>query len=156
MLTEFALIVDDVEIDSDVLPSGAGLAAVTTIYTGRHYRGVSTTGSPMTASGHALDRLAERGNVRTVDEMLAAIRSLWACALAIILAPDDAWHSPPHGGAWQVPVSAGVAVLAPHKNGSKRLAAVTVLSPEMANEAAVRATEALLAALTVHETGDPR
>ena len=132
-------------VDDGPLPLGAGIAGIMSTYRIEHHRPAIRRGRVLTVSRHALIRLAERGDVRTVDELLLSIMSLWACSFAILFGSDDVWSNPPRGGAWQVPVAAdAVAVLAPHRDGSRCLAALTVLDRSMANETAIAASLALV------------
>jgi hypothetical protein len=154
--TEWALYCDGAVVENAVLPPGAGIAAVTTVFSAANYRSEEISAALLVASRHSLDRLAERADVRTVDELLACIRSLWAVTTALMLAPDDAWLRPPHGGAWQVPIANGIAVLKPNEDGSRSLVVVSILSPEMANPAALAATEALIATRAVEIVEEDR
>ena len=154
--TEWALYRDGAIVESAVLPPGAGIAAMTTIMRAANYQSEEIDAVLLSVSRHALVRLAERADVRTVDEMLACIGSLWAVTMALMVAPDDAWLKPPHGGSWQIPVADGVAVLKPNENGLRQLVVVSVLGPEMANDAAVQATMALIAPRTTQRISDAR
>ena len=145
-MTEWQPIANGSLIESGALPPNAGLAAVTTFITAVRHQGVGKSAALVAASRHALVRMAERAEVRTVDDMLDGVRDLWKAAVVIMSAPNEAWRQPPQGNAWQVPVAGGVAVLAPNEDGSRQLVAVTVLTPEMSNRAAFVAANAIVAA----------
>ena len=143
-LAEWALATPEGKIIDDSplpLPPGAGIAAVLSTYKIEHHRPAIRRGRVLIVSRHALTRLAERGDVRTIEELLLSVGSLWACAFAILFGAGDAWRNPPRGGAWQVPIAHdAVAVLAPHRDGSRSLAVLTILDRSMANENAIAAS----------------
>jgi hypothetical protein len=146
MTTEWQPIANGSLIKSGALPPNAGLAAVTAFITAVRHQGRGKSETPLVVTRHALARMAERAEVRTIEDMLDGVRDLWKAAGVIMSAPDEAWRQPPRGNAWQVPVAGGVAVLAPNDDGSRQLAAVTVLTYEMASRAAFVATNAIVAA----------
>ena len=108
---------DGFPIEDESLPHGAGLMALTASYRIERHELATHGGATLTVSRHALVRLAERADVRDVPEMLQAIRSLWAVAMALMAEPNEVWRHPPRRAGWQVPVAEGVAVLIPHRDG---------------------------------------
>jgi hypothetical protein len=136
---------DGFPIEDESLPHGAGLMALTASYRIERHELATHGGATLTVSRHALVRMAERADVRDIPEMLTIVRSLWAVATALQHAPGEAWKTPPRRG-WQTPVSEGIAVLIPHRDGTC-LAVPTILGQEMGNAAAIAATMSLIAPL---------
>ena len=134
---------DGFPVEDGPLPHGAGIMALTASYRIEHREPTTHGGATLTVSRHALVRLAERADVRDIPEMLQAIRSLWAVAMALMAEPNEVWRHPPRRAGWQVPVAEGVAVLIPHRDGTC-LAVPTILGREMADEKAIAASLAIV------------
>jgi hypothetical protein len=60
------------------------------LYAAAHHRCVSKSAILLAVSRHAARRLAERANVRTVEDLLTCVQSLRAVSLALMHAPDEA------------------------------------------------------------------
>ena len=133
---------DGLLADDGLLPHGAGIVAMTAVYRAKNHLPDTRGGATLTISRHALVRMAERADVRTVPELLTVVRSLWAVGLALQTEPNELWRNPPRAG-WQIPLGDGVAVLIPHHDGS-HLAVPTVLGRQMADELAIAATIAII------------
>ena len=133
---------DGLLADDGPLPHGAGIVAMTAVYRAKNYVPDTRGGATLTISRHALVRMAERADVRTVPELLTVVRSLWAVGLALQTEPNELWRNPPRAG-WQIPLGDGVAVLIPHRDDT-HLIVPTVLSRQMGDEAAIAATMAII------------
>ncbi len=73
--TEWALYRDGAIVESVVLPPGAGIAAVTTIMRAANYQSEEIEAVlAFRVARHALERLAERADVRTVGEIFGLHR----------------------------------------------------------------------------------
>lgn len=129
----------DREVDYDKPPPPtAWLAAVVSLYTGANYIPKVRSGERLLLSRHSIVRLAQRADVRTVEDLIEALRGLWAAAYLLIqLKPSGSWLKPPDG-AWLVPSSfdgsGPVAVFEPDSSGAPRLVVKTILDRAMVPE----------------------
>lgn len=83
---------DDLLSDTDLAPpTTVWLAAVRNVSTGVNYRVVTQTTAPMIVTHHACARLAQRAGVRTVDDLIVAMRELWRVTLALMAQHSDDW-----------------------------------------------------------------
>jgi hypothetical protein len=128
---------NDLVSDIDPLPlTKVWLAAVKNTTTGVHYRVVTKTTAPLVLTRHAIIRLAQRAEVRTVEDLLAAIRELWLITADLLIKADggDSWLNPPKG-VWRLPLREGgpVAVLKPDV-AEGRLICTTILAADMVDD----------------------
>lgn len=112
-------------------PANACLAVVMHHLTKDH----QDSRTPLLITRHACIRLAQRGGVRTVPDLIVALRELWdAVAGLSVNRPDSAWLDAPAAG-WLVPIRADgtIAVLGSEDcNGQgRRLVLKTILEPGM-------------------------
>ena len=139
------------EDDGAPTPDRAWLGAVMSLYTGLHHRPVTHVKMPLVVSHHACVRLAQRAGVRTVGDMIVAMRELWRAVFILMdRCKDDVWLDPPNCG-WHVPIKVGetlsVVVLERDKSTEKnrhRLVAVTVLDESMVTREKLGPTQAVL------------
>jgi hypothetical protein len=119
------------------MPPIACLAGVLTVFTGANHRPEVKVVTPLVVTRHACVRLAQRAGIRTVDDLIVAMRELWWATSALIygLAPDR-WLSPPNNG-WFLPIKTvdgetlAMAVLDRDRDAGERLVVKTVLAGDM-------------------------
>jgi hypothetical protein len=74
-------------------------------------------------SRHAIARLAERADVRTVEHLLLATRALWTATFQLMTRNPDGWLTP-----CRLPLPGGqIAILEPDRSGEPRLVTKTIL-----------------------------
>lgn len=119
------------------MPPIAWLAGVLTVFTGANHRPEVRLATPLVVTRHACVRLAQRAGVRTVDDLIVAMRELWRATSALIYGLDqDRWLSPPNNG-WFLPIKTvdgetlATAVLERDRDGGEWLVAKTVLDGDM-------------------------
>jgi hypothetical protein len=83
------------------------------------------------ATHHALSRLAQRCDARTLVELINGLGLMWGAVLDLVNAHgDDGWLNPP-SGQWRVEIKGGATVvLKPHER-VRTLVAVTILDKDM-------------------------
>ena len=129
------------EANSDLPPPVAWLAVFLTTYQPAKYSPDLKSSARLLVSRHAIIRLAQRANVRTVNDLITALRDLWAKTFKLIegsIGSDSDWLEPDKGGAWRIPLATGqIAVLEPDKGGAWRLVVKTILDPGMVDDDAL-------------------
>jgi hypothetical protein len=143
----------DCEVENNATtPSVAWLAAVLTVYTGANRRANINSRVMLLVTRHAVVRLAQRAGVRTVDDLVAAMRELWRItSTLLVLRPYNGWLETPAGG-WLMPIEAAdgetlaVAVLERDRKSGNMLVVKTILDREMVDQGAMALTRDLLEA----------
>jgi hypothetical protein len=125
---------NDLVPDSDPAPkTTAWLAVTSSLIIGANYRLNMGACVLLLITEHAIIRLSQRADVRTIGDLLVLTGELWQAAVALIdKHPDDRWLNPPDG-AWTAPIRQGTinAVLEPDRSGARRLVVKTVLNADM-------------------------
>jgi hypothetical protein len=65
-------------------PASAGLVAVVSVYAGAGRRPMSKCATALVVTRHAWVRLAQRAQVRTIGDLIAAMRKLWSMMVAFV------------------------------------------------------------------------
>lgn len=91
------------------------------------------TAVPMLVTRHAMVRLAQRAGVRTVPDLLLAMRELWWVLYELVVRDDTLkghWTDPPPEG-WRLPMDRGaIAVVGREEQGMRRMLVKTILNPK--------------------------
>lgn len=85
---------------------------------------------PMLVTRHAMVRLAQRAGVRTVADLILAMRDLWGVLYDLVMATDtEEWLTPPPAG-WRLRMEGGaIAVIGRQDEKPRRLIVKTILDP---------------------------
>ena len=81
----FDPVANDVVMPGDPLPPTAQLAVTISYSTGKNHKPIWDTGIPLLISRHAMQRLATRSSVRTVNDLLLAVRECWDAAEGVLV-----------------------------------------------------------------------
>jgi hypothetical protein len=132
-----------------VLPNG-WLGFKISHFTAVNHLPRTKTATPVAVSRHAIIRLAQRGGVRTVADLIAALNELWSVLRGLMNCVGEDWLTPPDCG-WHLPIQGAdgktfaVAVLERDNGGARRLVLKTVLEPDM-NDHGMAVTYAVIKA----------
>jgi hypothetical protein len=146
-------------LPGEPLPPQAQLGVIISFGSGRNHRPVWDSGMPLVISRHAMARLAQRANVRTINDLLLSVRELWDAAEGLLMrmvctglenarranthismpdiidADGDAWFEAIPAEGLRLPLSNDCVAVVAHADAGKRLLIVrTVLGAGMLNE----------------------
>ena len=116
---------DMIHADEPAPMGNAWLAVMTSTYTGANYLPKVRRGVSLIISYHAMVRLCQRAGVRTISDMIVAVRKLWGAVDGVMgrFEPESSdWLRPPDGS-WlvELPVEGKpLAVLAPTRRSMAR------------------------------------
>jgi hypothetical protein len=111
-------------------PPLAWLVAYLNIYRVANYQIDVRSNARLLVSRHAIIRLAQRADVRTINDLIAAMRELWQATFHLMARDLDGWTKPPDG-IWRIPVGDAIAILEPDRDGAARLVCKTILDASM-------------------------
>jgi hypothetical protein len=121
------------------LPPAAQLAIIVAYGRGANHNPQWDSALPLVVSRHAMERLAQRANVRTITDLLVSLRELWQAVETRLIQHlrdgGETWPEPPPAG-WRLPLPGlnALAVVGRSDNSRRQVVVKTILSADTLSE----------------------